>query len=347
MASYKAWIVKIWKDPVGSAVIAGVLLIVLSQVAVAFWHLVTGVSYQELVNRIWTFIVTPLAVPAVVFHVLVAFAITRAFMHFSKFYRSQSEKRSGAIMRKAQEPPIFHWGKDYHFFHSRLSNAFPGWSNEIKWYLGKEAVDRLSILLSEPLEFTGVRLNEDGKEHKYREIPLWWFRDTSSMHILNFRRIGSSKVLMNDHDELHVDKIAVYKTSARWFDFVYVETLPEKPSGAYEHDPELIKDCVATTGYYWEQYAMIGNRPITREEYDDGAAEIDGKVVPLPDDIKSRTRYLTKYNFIMTVNSSPYNSTKFEMQSLNYFNGMLCGSLKHEDFFNWLISFDRWEGRRQ
>jgi hypothetical protein len=342
----KEWIDRVWKDPVWSKVISSIIIAALSAVGLGMWSLISGLAYGQVWDKVVSFLGKDVTLPLIVVLLLgislLSVIIFQVFRWVQVYLAHRKESDSGSEVNvKEQEPPIFHYGKDYHFFYARLASAFPGWSNEIRWYNGKNAVDRLSILLAAPLEFKGQKRSEDGSEFSYREIPLWWFRDTSSMHIERYQRLDKTKILINEIDEYVIDKIAVHKTSARQFDFIYVETLPEKPTGAYDHKKERIDDSVARNGYYWEEYAMVGKSPVTLQEYDDGAAEIGGKVVQISHDVKKRMRYLTKYNFIITVNSSPFNSRKFEMGSLERFNALLSGATNHKEVFDWMLSFDR------
>lgn len=102
-------------------------------------------------------------------------------------------------------------------------------------------------------------------------------------------------------------------------------------------------------GYSWEEYGIIKNKigwqiPIRREDYDDGATVINGKVIDALD-AKLRTRYLTEYNFIIAAKGSPYNSQRFDRHSKNLFNGILRNTIAPEQLFDFLKGFKKNEGK--
>lgn len=150
-----------------------------------------------------------------------------------------------------------------------------------------------------------------------------------SLQIERFELISRTKCLIN-HDELEINKIAVFHGDVYYRDFVYVETKPDKQIGLYGHTKQEIKEASKPYGYFSEEYALYNGKPIKRAEYDDGAALINGKVVnTFGADL--RRRFLTKYNFIITAASSPYNSHAFDRMSEKYFNGILDGRYRLED----------------
>jgi hypothetical protein len=350
----KEVIKKIWADPVWSKVISTGIIAIVSSVGFALWHFISGLSFGSILKEIWSFLVTLVCFPMLLILVACVFVLISIYKRLNVLNTSadgekpkeNNDRDSSSWIKDMDSLPLEYYGKDYHFFNERLGKAFPGWSDDIKWFRAKDAVDRLEILLATPLQFRKSTQNRDGSISNGVETPLWWFRDISSSDIAHFKRRSKTKILLNGNIELDISKIAVYKTRARDFDFVYAETVPERPSGAYRHKPEWMKESVDKRGYFWEEYALVKDTAITLEEYDDGAAEINGKIVPVPPSVRSHMRFLTKYNFIITFNSSPYNSTKFEEYSLEYFKDILSGSKSYEEFFHWLLEFDRWEGRK-
>lgn len=55
-------------------------------------------------------------------------------------------------------------------------------------------------------------------------------------------------------------------------------------------------------GYYTEEYGLIGKKIISRQEHDDGAAIINGKIVDASNS-ELRLRHLTPYNFIIAASN--------------------------------------------
>lgn len=219
-------------------------------------------------------------------------------------------------------------------FAYRLRKAFPG-QRDLQWYNDpKIAVQRLSLLLCEPLIF------ESGPSD-YSPTPLWWFRGFSASNIDSFKVLSKTKVLM-DSQELEIKRIAVHIDRAYYKCFVYVETKGEKQTGLYNIESDDIKRQVETFGYSWETFGLLNKRVIRSEELDDGAAVINSKVVDASK-AQSRTRYLTDYNFIITSHNSPFNSKKFEVASETYFKDILKNEESPENFFEFLYTFRKRE----
>jgi hypothetical protein len=217
-------------------------------------------------------------------------------------------------------------------FDGRLRDAFPG-LRSIQRLEGDEAIDRLLILLRHPL---GVALN------KRRVYPFWWFRGRSNSTVREFERLDTDRVLMNNI-ELQVEYIvAVRAFSAEDRNFVYVQVLPENPTGLYKYsegwiDGYLQERLERNWGYYfYEEYGIWKDRFITREEYDDNAAMIDGK----PTDIggaKPRVRYLTPYNFVICGQQHVLNNTgEVDMQTTKLMDEILLGSKTVDDLVDYV-----------
>ena len=182
------------------------------------------------------------------------------------------------------------------FFANRVSAAFPG-VRDLYWFTdGKEALDRLQILLKEPLAF------ENAVGHGTSPNPIWWWRAGSCLPIEVFRRLSDTRCLMDIH-ELEISKIAVYRSSAYYRSFVYVEVSPDQPTGLYPSDEETIRHRIEAIGYASEEYGLFQNIPITRACYDDGAAVVDGVVMDISG-AELRVRYLSSYNFLIASQSS-------------------------------------------
>lgn len=104
-----------------------------------------------------------------------------------------------------------------------------------------------------------------------------------------------------DIQELRIAKIAAVNPGSYFHSFVYVETLADEPSGLYPNK-----------GSDYEEYAIWRGHRITRAEYDDGAAEIDGKIVQLGGQAQLRCRYLRPYNLVIAAQNSPINNGEFD-----------------------------------
>lgn len=204
------------------------------------------------------------------------------------------------------------------FFDYRFGKAFPGIRGVKEFTDSKECVDRLQILLKKPLN--GKKLGG----------PIWWIRGSGNCDISRFERVTDDKFLM-DGDEIKVKRIVVYAAGEYYKKFVYVETYPEEETGLYTKDDALVEEWTEKYGYYYEEYAEYENKKVTRAEYDDGAAVIDGKVVDLNGKAKLRTRYITPYNFIICAHFNPMNSSVYDYMLGKLLNGILKGQNSVEE----------------
>lgn len=204
------------------------------------------------------------------------------------------------------------------FFAYRFGKAFPGIRGVKEFTDSKECVDRLQILLKKPL--SGEKLVG----------PIWWVRGSGNSDISNFERITDDKFLM-DGDEIKVRRIVVCAAAEYYKKFVYVEAYPEEETGLYANDNAFIEEWTDKYGYYYEEYAEYEDKKITRAEYDDGAAMLDGKVVDLKGKAKLRTRYITPYNFIICAHFSPINSNEYDDMLEMLLNGILKGQNSVEE----------------
>ncbi len=347
----KNWINKYWKDPVISTVIAGIILAILTSIYLMIKSFVSQISFMDELYNLFSFLgnSTPiynwlLIVTLIIFSILIfkllskRRKITHNYRHTidkqKKINTASKSLNNGNIKRKEtenkptntikipetiikKEPEIYEISTS--FFYHRVSGAFPG-IRGLKWFSNPEvAVQRLQLLLTSPLTFKYSHNNE------CRTDPIWWFRGNNSMFINHFRTLSKTKCLMNIQ-ELEIERIAVYHGDAYYKDFIYVETKPEKPIGIYDTSKENIIERIKHFGCVKEEFGLYKGKPITRNEYDDGAAIIKGKVVDIIGATELRVRYLSKYNFIIAAADSPYNSTKFDTISEEYLNGILNGT---------------------
>ncbi|MBA7555013.1 hypothetical protein ES705_47657 [subsurface metagenome] len=220
------------------------------------------------------------------------------------------------------------------FFHYRFCEAFPGFDNGYRWFTrNKDINTRLSILLKHPTRFTKA----DG--HGITSDPVWWFRGSSALPINSFIILNRSKVLMNN-DELKIEKIAAYRGTSYFRDFIYIQCYPDKSIGIYKHDKNYIKKCYEENREYVENYGLYKGKIISSQELSDGAAIIKGKPQSTYG-AESRNRFLTKYNFIIAAKFSPYNCNEFYRDSDLHFGKLLKEEMSFDDFVNWMKQFEK------
>lgn len=210
------------------------------------------------------------------------------------------------------------------FFQYRFEKAFPG-VRGLKWFESENAVKRLALLLKKPTRFDIA----DG--HGLYSDPIWWFRGSSGLPVDKFEILSGNRCLL-DFKELKVKRIAAYNSSFYYKSFVYVEAEPDSPTGLYDYPEGYISDRINSSGYLREEYGLYKGRPISRAEYDDGAAEIDDDIVNFFGEAEFRARYLTRYNFILVAKTSPFNSREGEILGDEYMDAILQGTKTVEDF---------------
>lgn len=206
------------------------------------------------------------------------------------------------------------------FFSYRIGKAFPG-VRGLKWFDNpQEAVQRLAVLLRNPL--------------KSKELtdPIWYFRGSSCLDIGKFQVLSEERCLIGC-DECWINKIAVYVSSSYYRSFVYVELKPEQQTGANQiMSEEQINYWISELGYCTEEYGIYEDIYLSRAEYDDGAAFREGRHIEFNAKAELRVRYLSKYNFVICAKWHPFNSSKGDELTKKCLDGLLNGSMDMESF---------------
>lgn len=322
-----------WADPVWSKVISAVIIAVgtglLGLIWAGFKSIYENVSFKAVLLELWGFASDSSPLNNSVIFIAIIIMIYSAGKYLLKLRSTRKVKFKLEV--DEQELPKIREHSTV-FFQYRLADAFPG-QRGLAWYDNpKEIVSRLSILLGDPLQFDRKDVPLD-----YVCDPVWWFRGTSAMFISKFRKLTSTKILM-DFDEMNIERIAVNIDPLYYKCFVYVEVRAEKSTGIKKIDAEYIDHLRSFLGYAREEVGYYKGRYFAREEYEDRATIVKGKVIPIPD-MKLRVRYLTKYNFLIAAKQSPYNSPKFEKESGEIFDNILNGAGSLDDFIATLDSY--------
>jgi hypothetical protein len=133
-----------------------------------------------------------------------------------------------------------------------------------------------------------------------------------------------------DVEELNIQRIAAVNQGSYFRKFVYVETAADQPTGLYHSDADVIARQIADFGYANEEYGLVDNKlPVSRAEYDDDAALIDGKPVDIRGRVELRARFISPFNFLIASFMSPINNNNFDYALRTYLNRLLQG----EDVF--------------
>ncbi|MFV0198151.1 hypothetical protein OBK01_08060 [Empedobacter falsenii] len=334
-----------WNDPVWSKVISAVIIAVAGFILTTLYSLVksliSGLTFDNVLREVYTFFSSDISINLWVLIALIFIYFTLIFKPLitlcNQIVIKLENPRKVAEESQQESPRATEHSTS--LFHYRMAGAFPG-VRGVKWFEdAKTATKRLEILMQEPLRFSNGSMEAESD-------PIWWFRGGSALFIKKFKRLGSKKVLLNI-DQLKIKRIAAYQGDSYYKDFVYVEVEGEEQTGLHNYTKEDIQRHIDTFGYSWEEYGLIKNRfgwtkPIRREDYDDGATVIRGKVRNAMN-AKLRVRYLTTYNFIIAAKGSPYNSSKFDRESKTYLNGILKGKIEPDVFFEFLKTFEKHE----
>lgn len=208
------------------------------------------------------------------------------------------------------------------FFYDRFCSAFPG-VRGIQWFTNpEEAITRLSKMLRPPLSLTKDK-------HSGTFSPIWWWRG-GDLHIRKFDKIEDGIALL-DWFELKIDKVAAVNSGSYYQCFVYVQTSPMEPTGLYPRTKDEIQRCVDTFGYCSEEYGLFDKQhKVTRAEYDDGAAMVNGELIDFEGNIELRIRHITPYNFIIAAQNSPINNSKFDQTLRQLMNNLIQGTTSLE-----------------
>ncbi|NUJ80258.1 hypothetical protein HUN39_09475 [Methylocystis sp. FS] len=199
-------------------------------------------------------------------------------------------------------------------FWERFAQAFPG-VRGIEWFDEPGAIrERLGILLAPPLVYGS-------------STPIWWWRGGRNLQITKFAVDGDHYLM--DGDELKIVRVAAVNPGPYKHCFVYVEVDALSPIGLYEHTAERIAEVKAGNdvfSFYSEEYAIVdGKHLITRAQYDDGGAVIEGRLQDTRGRAKLRCRYVTPYNFIIAAGGAPIGQASYDQRLEEILDQMLNG----------------------
>lgn len=335
-----------WEDPVWSKVIAAGIISFAGFFLTALYSFIkslfTSISFGDAFKEVYTFLNKNIDLQVWLIIALSALYLILVFNHFISLIKNIFIKlKSSPIKTKELAEPVVPQATEHStsLFYQRMAGAFPG-IRKVTWFENpKDATNRLEILLQKPLRFKS-------NSREPESDPIWSFRGGSASHIEKFKRTGRRKILMN-FDQLKIKRIAAYHCDSYYKDFVYIEVEGEKQTGLYNLKEEDIQRHIDYFGYSWEEYGLIKNKlgwkiPIRREDYDDGATVIRRKVRDTMN-AELRVRYISNYNFIIAAKGSPYNSQKFDRNSKDSLNGILKGEFDPNEFFEFLIGFQKHE----
>lgn len=202
-------------------------------------------------------------------------------------------------------------------FDDRFARAFPG-IREVTWLDDPEDIKaRLDILFEDPLEYQSGKL-------------LGWWRGIRDLPINRYRHIEDSHFLVGN-TEMNISRIAVVHNPSAYRKWIYIEDAGYPPVGLYEHTRDNVEEMKRVFGYAYEEYGLVdGSLPITRAEYDDAAAIIDGRPVDVMGRTELRIRHLSMYNTIIAPFKSPLTERTFQRRFNDLMDEILSGTSTFE-----------------
>lgn len=257
-----------------------------------------------------------------------------AYAHLDALVRSMTQQKAAErpdsidAIRKRLRPQAAHESSTT-FFTKRFANAFPGVRGIKTLTSPGEALTRLRLLLQEPLKLG-------------TSAPIWWWRDGNLQ--IEQASVLDDRTLLLDGQELIIDWIAAVNSGAYYQQFVYLQTLPSKPSGLYDYS--YIDRAVADRGYAREEFAIYKGRLVTLAEHDDGAAVIDGMPVRFEEPAHSRVRYLSPYNLVIAPFDSPINNDEFDSALTHLMNGLLRKEVQLTELVNAVLQLPKRQTHR-
>lgn len=225
------------------------------------------------------------------------------------------------------------------FVSRRIAQGFPG-VRGLHIYEDKNEINlHLDAFFKSPIVFGDVTDKEGDCE------PIWWFRGGQAEAIGSYERLPNGVILLG-WNELKIRKIAVFSDSARYYsEYLYIEA-EGMPSVYTDHlTAEKVREIADTMGYCDEEYAVVQESGfpliISRHEYDDGHAEVDGRIIPIHEKAKLRCRYLSPVNFLVAAKFGSFNCNTFCRTSREYFDGLLKGKVSLDQFHEYLMTFPK------
>lgn len=233
-------------------------------------------------------------------------------------------------------------------FAERLGDAFPGTRGLLEITDPVGALDRLDVVFRPPIHQSFIETDGGNR----RVYPFWWFRGGINLHIESYRRLTPDICLL-DYQELQITRIATFRTlGSSLRDFLYLEAAGMPPSGAYSYKDGEIESRKGRSGgdFAYEEYAVWNGRAITREEYDDRAAVIDGRPIRI-NGAELRLRYLTPFNLLLCGNRHVINEPKYDGTVTRLMDGLLRRERTLSDLSSHVmdlavperLQFDDWE----
>lgn len=297
---------KIWKDKVGSIILASLIIPTLLLIALGIKSQLADVPFKRSLSEFLTYLNSNMEIKTYWLYIADLALVTWTLYIWKKknylgeriqraFQKNTEELQIETIHPFEQPDKITSLSKQDipAYFESRMAETFPR-AEGLKWYNDPRiAKNKLSLFLLPPYEF---------KSEKDSPVqPIWFFRGIKNTAILRFERYSGQMCLINNQ-ELKISKLAAFRSDFK--NFIYVETEASSPSGINKISKEQIEADIKNNGFSKEYFGLTSDKQlISSEEYWDGFARIGKRFVKL-EGAEERSRYLSKFNFIITDHES-------------------------------------------
>jgi hypothetical protein len=135
-----------------------------------------------------------------------------------------------------------------------------------------------------------------------------------------------------DIHELDIAKLVAHRSPPEAdMEFIYIEARAVCPSGIYTFTESDLARRVAEWGFAHEEVGYYKERYISRAEYDDGYARLDGEVLHVGEEAEVRLRYLTPYNLLIAPFDSRINNRSIDSRVKESLNEILTGMSTLQD----------------
>ncbi|SRR6266702_1460580 len=197
-----------------------------------------------------------------------------------------------------------------HAFDLALRSSIPGTSLGYVQAKNKEEINRVLSSLAKHL----------------KACNLWWFEDNTAANSADPIKNLSEDIWLIDTHECDIVDLWIYRHPTEERQYVIVHLAPRPMFGIYDYNLGNTDTSTEVADYNVEEAAYFRGIYVTRGEYDDGYALIEGKVVKLKG-AEIRTRNL-KDNFLVLAPKMSiynlYNHATYNKQIKEVYNALLA-----------------------
>ncbi|TMW71179.1 serine/threonine-protein kinase [Alteribacter natronophilus] len=197
---------------------------------------------------------------------------------------------------------------DLEKFNEVLLNCFPG----KRGLIDTTDSTKIDMVFTELSEIIG-------------KVNLWWTQGDSNSSIgRKFNKINTNEWVM-DSTEIVIEKMWAMKQSHSLdHQFILIKTKAMSDFSIYGDGGK----------YEWSEAGWFKNKYITREEYDDGVAEMDGTIVKLDGTAEVRGRNLIPQFYFLATQSHPILISNNDLVVSDIYKNLLVrGELMEEDIY--------------